>query len=510
MHIYPIIKTLRNLIFKLYYDIINPTKQKEKFMLSTSLNPQNVFKFFEQLAAIPHGSGNMCKIAQFCENFAKEHALKCVRDNANNVIIYKNGTAGYENSEPVILQGHLDMVCQKALDCNIDFETEGLQLCVDGDFLKANGTTLGADNGIAVAMILAILESDDVSHPPIEAVFTTDEETGMNGALALDATLLKGKRMINLDEEKEGQVTVSCAGGSDFVVDIPLATKKQNGLIFTVDIKGLKGGHSGIEIHKNRVNANMLAGRFLNELKQTCNFDIISINGGDKANAIPNRCVIELCVKDDTAFCSDASKILADIKAEISDREGDFVFEIENRNAQECFVFEKEIKDKLIYTLLCAPNGVVEMSADIDGLVQTSLNLGILATNKQNLVLHFALRSSKMSAIAFLQKRLCAFFDMLGLSYNTFGHYPAWEYRENSPLRDVFIACHKECFGIEPKTSAIHAGLECGVFASKISDFDCIAIGPTMHDVHTTRERLSISSTNNIYNLLLEILKNLK
>lgn len=478
-------------------------------MTFDNLNSKRVFEIFEQIAAIPHGSGNMKQIAQFCENFAKELNLKYVHDDFDNVIIYKDATAGYENSEPIILQGHLDMVCQKTPDCNIDFLKDGLDLYVDGDFVKARGTTLGADNGIAVAMVLAILEKNDIEHPPIEAVFTVDEEIGMLGALALDASVLNATRMINLDSETEDIVTVSCAGGSDFVVDVPINTKALNGNKVTIDIKGLKGGHSGVEIDKNRVNANMLAGRLLNELKQNFDFGIISINGGDKPNAIPNRCVIELCSIDDR-FCDSASTFLENIKLEILDRECDFDFEIACLQKQDCLVFEDDINNKIIYTLLCVPNGITEMSADIDGLVQTSLNLGILKTDEQKLTLHFALRSNKMSALRFLEKRLKAFFDMLNWNCNTFGQYPAWEYRENSPLRNAYCSCYKEVFGSDAKILAIHAGLECGVFASKIPNFDCIAIGPTLHDVHTARERMSISSTDKVYNLLLTVLKKLK
>lgn len=475
-----------------------------------NLKSKRVFEIFEQIAAIPHGSGNMKEISAFCENFAKKLGLKCIRDSVDNVVIFKNGRTGYETAEPIILQGHLDMVCQKTHDCNIDFLKDGLELYVDGDFLKARGTTLGADNGIAVAIILALLERNDLEHPPIEAVFTVDEETGMNGALALDTGVLHGRRMINLDEEKEHIITVSCAGGSDFVVNVPLKQKTKNATAVSIDIKGLQGGHSGVEINKNRVNANMLGGRLLNELRKTLDFDIISINGGDKPNAIPNRCVIDICVCDANEFSKKALEILDDIKLEIADRESDFAFEIKTQQTKNYSVFENDIKNKIIYTLLCVPNGVTEMSANVDGLVQTSLNLGILATNNENIVLHFALRSNKMSALSFLEKRLCSFFDMLALPHSTFGHYPAWEYLESSPLRDAYCSCYEEFFGAKPKVAAIHAGLECGVFASKISNFDCIAVGPTMYDVHTTRERLNIPSTENIYNLLIKVLKNLK
>ena len=475
-----------------------------------NLNPNRVFYYFEKISSIPHGSGDMDAIAKFCTDFAIEHNLKYIRDEANNVIIYKNGTVGYENSEPLILQGHLDMVCQKTEDCNIDFEKDGLELYVDGDFVKARGTTLGADNGIAVAMVLSVLESNDIAHPPIEAVFTTDEETGMIGARALDMSVLQGRRMINLDSETEDIVTVSCAGGSDFVVNIPLETKKICGTLITLDIKGLQGGHSGVEINKNRVNANMIAGRVLNELKSQFDYDIISINGGDKSNAIPNRCIVKLCARDFDSLVLSAQKSLDIIKNEIADREPNFAPEILVGDKGEYAALDTKINNKIIYTLLCVPNGVTEMSASIDGLVQTSLNLGVLMTNADNIILHFALRSNKKSALAFLEQRLAAFFDNLELKYETFGHYPPWEYRSDSVLRELYCDIYSEHFGSLPRIKAIHAGLECGVFASAKQDFDCVSIGPEMHDVHTTRERLSVSSTENVYSLIIKILEKLK
>lgn len=475
-----------------------------------ALKPQRVFYYFEQLSAIPRGSGNMNGIAKFCEDFAIEHSLKYVRDNANNVVIYKNGTAGYENSEPVILQGHLDMVCQKTDDYNIDFEKDGLQLYIDGDFLKACGTTLGADNGIAVAMVLAILESDDTAHPPIEAVFTTDEEVGMIGARALDMSVLSGKRMINLDSDAEGIVTVSCAGGSDFVAKLPLKTRKIYGTPVTLEIKGLAGGHSGTEINKNRVNANMIAGRIIATIKPMVSFNITSINGGDKANAIPNSCKIEFCVEDAALFCNLAKQHIDVIKNEISDREPDFDVRFTVKDAAECDVFERDTESILTNVLLCAPNGVMEMSAGIEGLVQTSLNLGILATQDDCILLHFALRSNKQSSLIFLESRLGAFFNIFNAQIETFGHYPPWEYREDSPLRDIYCSVYRDTFGKDCKIKAIHAGLECGVFDSAIDDFDCIAIGPALYDIHTTRERLSISSTEKYYNLIIKILEKLK
>lgn len=479
-------------------------------MLPNNLKPQNVFKFFKQLSAVPRGSGNMSAIAQFCENFAKEHELKYIRDNADNVVIYKDGSDGYQNSRPIILQGHLDMVCQKTPDSDIDFEKDGLRLYVDGDFLKARGTTLGADNGIAVAMILAILESDDIAHPPIEAVFTTDEEVGMIGAFALDKGVLSGNRMINLDSETDDLVTVSCAGGSDFRVTIPLETNKKSGKKITLSIGGLQGGHSGVEINKHRVNADILGGRILNHLQNTVDFDIISVNGGDKPNAIPNSFTACLCVDNCDSFCKAAQEYIAIVKSEICDREKDFTAQIAICDDGQYDVFSEDIKNKIIYTLLCVPNGVCEMSATIKNLVETSLNLGILQTSDTDITLHFALRSNKQTSLAFLEEKLAAFFDSQNLCYKTFGHYPPWEYRENSPLRELYCNTYFESFKKHPRIMAIHAGLECGVFAGEIDDFDCISIGPELHEVHTVRERLSISSTENIYNLLIHVLKSLK
>lgn len=471
---------------------------------------QRVFHYFEQLSAIPRGSGNMDAIAQYCVTFAKAHNLKCIHDSANNVIVFKDGTFGYEKSEPIILQGHLDMVCQKTPDSDINFEKDGLKLYVDGDYIKAQGTTLGADNGIAVAMILAILESKEYAHPPIEAVFTTDEETGMVGARALDMNVLQSRRMINLDSETDDLVTVSCAGGSDFKAVIPRQTVKKQGCKTSITLSGLMGGHSGVEIHKGRVNADILGGRILNHLKNNFDFDIISVNGGDKPNAIPNTFTAELCVYDSSNFCHSAQEYVNLVKNEVCDREKDFAFQISVSDTAEHTVLREDIKDKIIHSLLCAPNGICEMSAEIEGLVETSLNLGVLQTNDQNVTLHFALRSNKLSALKFLEEKLSAFFDNQNIDYQTFGHYPPWEYREISPLRDMYCDIFFKTFQKHPKVKAVHAGLECGVFAGNIHDFDCISIGPEMHDVHTTRERLSIGSTENFFNLIIKTLENLK
>ena len=475
-----------------------------------NLTPERVFYYFKQISDIPRGSGNCSGIARYCKNFAVNRNLKYFKDDADNVVIFKNGTPGYENSKPVILQSHTDMVCQKTENAATDFINRGIELFVDGDFLKAKETTLGADNGIAVAMILAVLESDSIPHPPIEAVFTSDEEIGLIGAGMLDKSILSAKKMINLDSEEDDTVTVSCAGGCHFLAKAPVNYNEKNGTKITVTLKGLKGGHSGVEINNNRVNADILAGRFLNHIKKSCDFDIINIGGGDKDNAIPNKCVIELCVSDADSFITSAEEYLNIIKAEISDRENGFTFIFDKGDISLYKVLKDEIKNKLIFVLSCVPNGVLEMSAEINGLVQTSLNLGILIIENDILSFRFGLRSNKKSGLSFLVEKLQAFFDSVNMESSTNGHYPPWEYKESSQLRELYKEVYNDYFGKAPKVEAIHAGLECGVFADAIDGIDCISIGPALYDVHTVNEKLSISSTENVFNILLKILEKLK
>ncbi len=478
-------------------------------MLSVKeLSPKDVFKYFSEMSRIPRGSGNMKGIADYVENFAKENSLRSYRDAANNVVVYKNATAGYENSPSIILQGHLDIVCQKEADRDIDFERDGLDIYFDGEYVRARGTTLGADNGIAAAMILAVLASSDVAHPALEAVFTTDEEIGMLGAMALDMSVLSAKKLINLDSEEDDVLTVSCAGGSDFCVRIPTDRKKKSGTLVTLELTGLLGGHSGIEIDKGRVNADILAGRVLSHIKT--DFDIVSVEGGNKDNAIPCAHKATLVTDDPEALTHELGEYLELVKKEISEREPEFTYKITVGDSGEYNVFSVACKKDILYTLLLVPNGVIDMSAGIKGLVETSLNLGVLATDESEIRLGFALRSNKKSGLAFIEERLCAFFGRINCEIETGGHYPPWEYKEDSALQKLFCECYKAQRGVEPKVEAIHAGLECGTFASKIDGLDCIAIGPTMFDVHTTGERLLVSSVERTYELILDILKKSK
>ncbi|MDO5310905.1 MAG: beta-Ala-His dipeptidase, partial [Clostridia bacterium] len=388
----------------------------------SALEPKRVFEYFEEISAIPRGSGNMEQISSYCMEFAKKHGLRAQRDAANNVIIYKDGAAGYETAEAVILQGHLDMVCQKADDCDIDFEKDGISLVTEGDTLRADGTTLGADNGIAVAMMLAILASDDIAHPPLEALFTTDEEVGMLGAMALCTDGLRGKKLINLDAEDPNTITVSCAGGSDFCMTMRPARKTAHGTRVILNLKGLAGGHSGIEIDSGRVNADILMGRVLNEAKAIGDFELLSVNGGNKGNAIPLCCSAEMVVANEEVFLRQLNDRLAVIKREIADREPDFAPTLCVMETGEFEALAPEARDRLIATLLCVPNGVVERSISIEDLVETSLNLGILKTETDKLTLHFTLRSNKQTALEFLEKRLLCFANAYAYESEVFVH----------------------------------------------------------------------------------------
>ena len=480
-------------------------------MLETNeLTQSRVFYYFEEITKIPHGSGNMNGIANFCENFAKEHSLRYFRDEADNVVIYKDGTKGYEESLPVILQGHLDMVCQKATDSTFDFSKDPLELYIDGDFLKAKDTTLGADDGIGAALIMAILESDDIPHPPIEAVFTTDEEIGMLGAAKLDMSKLSGKKMINIDVFSEGNACVSCAGGGDIKIHIDYTKTTIVGKKILLTIDGLKGGHSGGKIHEGRVNANILAGRILACAKKISDFDIISINGGDKGNAITPRCEIELVVNNTAEFAPRMESIFETIKGELADREEYLKLSLKVESESNFDVINKESRDKLINMLLTIPDGVISMSKKISGLVETSSNLGVLATQDGNILLHSTIRSNKRSGLEWLQERMFTIAEYNNCLVEATGHYPPWELVESSSLQKIFADTCTEIYGKEANIYAAHVGLECGIFAGKIEGLDAVAIGPDAYDVHTVFERLSISSTNKFYEFLKTILAKLK
>ena len=463
-----------------------------------NLQPARVFALFEQLCAIPHGSGDTARISDFCVEYARRLGLWYRQDALGNVIIKKPASPGYEQHPTVILQGHLDMVCEKAPDCTVDFARDGLNVDVDGDWVFAHGTTLGGDDGIAVAMALAILEWEDLLHPPLEVLFTVDEETGMYGAEGLDVADLEGRLLINVDSEEEGVLTVSCAGGARAEITLPLTYTRADGAPYRVVVEGLQGGHSGVEIDKGRLNANVVMGEFL----KTLDCRIACVQGGLKDNAIPVWCEAFITCDEDViaaaAAFSAAHRVAGDpdllITAELAlvDR-----------------VMDADSTRRVVEFLTTVPNGVQSMSEDIEGLVQTSLNLGILTTEEDCLQASFAVRSSVNDEKAALLSRLAEVAASFGGTITTRGHYPAWEYRKQSHLRDVMCAVWERQTETPPQVVAIHAGLECGLFCEKIAGLDAVSVGPNMQDIHTCRERLSVSSTERVYRYLCAVLQEL-
>ena len=478
----------------------------------SGIEPAVVFKYFEEICAIPHGSGNTKQISDYCVRFAKEHGLRYIQDNSNNVILFKDGSAGYEQSAPVIIQGHLDMVCEKTEDCQIDFEKDGLSLRVDDGIISAEGTTLGGDDGIAVAFALAILASDDIAHPPLEIVLTVDEEIGMFGAADLDYSHLKSRTMLNLDSEEEGILLVSCAGGARADCRLPINHEKSDGIMATVKIQGLTGGHSGVEIDKGRANANQLLGRFLYELGKEVSYALVSVSGGLKDNAIPRESAAKLVIfqTEVTAVNELVDKYRRVFKNEYSSPDPELDLTIVCGEEGQFQVMDDSSKKRVITALYNLPGGIQRMSVDIPGLVQTSLNMGILKTLDDEVEMSFAIRSSLGTEKDEMISRLTSLMEALGGTVECTGDYPAWEYKQDSKLRDLMVQIFEEQYGHKPEVQAIHAGLECGLFAGKLPGLDCISFGPEMKDIHTTNERLNIASVQRTWNYVLEILKRLK
>ncbi len=470
------------------------------------LEPASVLGYFEKICSIPHGSGHTKAISDYLVSFAKAHGIRYEQDSLNNVLLFQEGTCGYEDHAPVILQGHMDMVCEKDEDCPIDMEQEGLDIGHDGQWIFARGTTLGGDNGIAVAYALALLADKTIPHPPLEVIITVDEETGMEGAAGVDLSGLQGRTLLNLDSEDEGIFTVSCAGGARGTITLPVQRRPVYGPCVRLTVEGLQGGHSGVEIHKNRANANKVMGEFLGRVQKLMPLCITKLQGGAKDNAIPRSCQVTLIPLG--MYIERINDIAAQLQEEIRSQydEPEAIVRGDDVDALGGNAVTTEDSAKIIALLNAAPNGVQAWSQDIQGLVQTSLNLGVAALDEE-LRLTFAVRSSvnaeKRKLLAKLRE-LAAFHNG---SYSEMGDYPAWEYRKDSPLRDTMVRIYTERFGKTPKVVAIHAGLECGLLSEKLPGLDCVSIGPDMQDIHTSRERLHIASTKRTWEFILEILE---
>ena len=470
------------------------------------LEPANVWKYFEEICAMPHGSGNTKIISDYLVKFAQEQGLEYIQDELNDVIIFVPGTCGMEDHAPVIIQGHMDMVCEKDADCPIDMDTQGLDIAHDGEYVYAKGTTLGGDDGVAVAFAMALAADKSIPHPPLELVITVDEETGMFGAAGIDLSMLKGRMLLNIDSEDEGIFTVSCAGGARSTIHLPLQRKPVYGPAIRLVVDGLQGGHSGVEIHKNRANASKVMGQLLQRIQEKMPLCLVSFTGGSKDNAIPRSCEVTAVALglELESINAIAAQLQEEIRTNFAEPEA--VVEAFNAEALGGHGLSAEDTAKVIALLNEVPNGIQAMSQKIEGLVQTSLNLGV-AKMDEELSLTFSVRSSVNQEKQALLTLLRTIAENYGGSYSQVGEYPAWEYKEESVLRDTMVRVFTQMYDKAPEVVAIHAGLECGLLGEKLPGLDAVSIGPEMHDIHTSRERLGIASTKRTWEFVLEVLK---
>lgn len=476
------------------------------------IQPESVFKNFEALTRIPRESGNEEAVANYLVSFAENLGLEVIKEPSNNIIIKKPATKGYENGPTVILQGHTDMVCVKIDELDFDFTKDPIPLVIEGDFVKTKGTTLGADNGIAVAMAMSILESKELEHPALVALFTVAEETGMDGVVSLIPENVKGDILINIDSEEEGTLLASCAGGVNNIIEYPFETGKtamDEG--FKLVIQGLNGGHSGIEINKNRANAIKLMGRVLKAFEGHFKFDLAEIKGGEKMNAIAKRAEITFAVKrSDVEVLEQLVPSLESMFVnEFAAADGGIQLVLSEVDLPKTVMTEKSAKD-IANILRLTPFGVQTMSGGIPGLVESSNNLGVLEQDGNVVRLTNAVRSSVKSLKFEISERMAVISEMTGAKNYLVADYPEWQFKLESPIRELMKTVYSDMFKAELKVDAIHAGLECGFLKEKVGDIDMVSLGPNLYDVHTPFEKLSIDSTKRVYDFLCEVLKRLK
>lgn len=474
------------------------------------LEPAKVFSYFEKICSIPHTSFHEKELSDYCVSFAKERNLYYEQDQMGNVLIVAEPTKGYENVPAIMLQGHLDMVGDKTAKCSLDLEKDGLNIYIDGDYIRAKGTTLGGDDGIAVAYALTILDDPSIPHPRLEVVLTVCEEVGLRGATAMDFSSCQAKRLINVDSEVEGILTAGCAGGIRVCSELPMKKTTRTGIVTTFSIEGLSGGHSGMEIDKGRANANLLLGRFLLQLHQEVDYDLISIQGGAKENVIPKTGRISLLIgeNDTKATYEVMNQFNSQMSAEYgtADPGIHMIMKLEHDILQERSVLDKQSLSHILAALNTMPNGVQAMSMDLQGLVETSLNMGVIELDHDIFRMRFSIRSSVPSAKEYLVSKVTYFTQFLGGWVSFSGEYPAWPYERESRFRDICVEIYKKQYGKEPKIQLMHAGLECGIIADKLPGIDCISFGPNMLDIHTPNEHMSISSVARVWEFLKSIL----
>lgn len=483
--------------------------------------PERFFRFFEDISQIPRGSGNEKAISDYLVRFAEERGLEFYRDEENNVLIKMPATENYADRGAIVLQGHVDMVCEKNSDVEHDFLKDPIRLCVDGEYLKTYGTTMGADNGVAVALMLALLDGELDEHPAYECLFTTNEEVGLTGAYAFDYSKLSGRSLINMDSEQEDCVVVGCAGGirtdiNGYVgrFDIP-----EGYSLLSVEIKGLMGGHSGENINSGRANANKLMGRMLAEVAKISDIRIAQLSGGSKENAIPRECSAKLAVSDKEKAIARIKAISSEIRSELCDDDKAFetiVTELTDTDGQ--MTMGKNASRALINFINVIPNGVLEMSKDIKGLVEFSRNLGVVKVEDGKLRMVLSSRSAlesqldaSVTQIDCLKEMLdmCAMGEIIA-STDHYSRYPGWRFAKNSPLCDCFTGAYEKLFGKKTEVKIIHAGLECGIISSRVPDMDIISIGPNMKDIHSPDETLDLRSCERFFATVKEIILDLK
>lgn len=502
------------------------------------LEPAKVFYFFEEICNIPHGSYEIDKISDYLAAFAKERNLDYIQDEVKNVIINKPATKGYENEPVVIIQGHMDMVAVKDADCDINMSLDGLNIAHDDEYVWAEGTSLGGDDGIAVAYALAILDSDDIKHPNLQVIITVNEEVGMDGAIGIDPKIIKGNRLLNIDSEEEGIFTVGCAGGTKVESFLPVNKIVRDGCKYSITVDGLQGGHSGTMIHLGRANADVILGRILLALSEKLKADVPdaawglgSLKGGEKSNAIPASAYAEMIVVGaDKTIDQIIQDTIAEqesiLKQEYKGKDDGLQISLKIEEEQKTYEFAtKESSEKCIQMLIMQPDGVQSRNAYLDSLVETSLNLGIMNLSlssenvddsennddsEKNATIGFKtiyeLRSSVRSSKNALKDKVRMIAELLGAKIRILGEYPEWEFRNDSRLQKKMIDVYSKMYHSEPEVNIIHAGLECGVLAEKIEGLDAVSFGPNILDIHTTKEKLDIASTKRVWEFLLELL----
>ena len=474
----------------------------------SQLEPLIIWKNFSALNAVPRPSKKEEQVIEFIKNFGENLNLETTVDEVGNVIIKKPATAGMEDRKAIVLQSHLDMVCQKNNDVNFDFETQGIQMEVDGDWVKAKGTTLGADNGLGVASIMSILESNDIAHPALEALFTIDEETGMTGAIGLKPGQLEGQILLNLDTEEDDEIDIGCAGGVDVTASQKYDLQDSTGQIVKMTVKGLQGGHSGMDIHKGFGNANVILARLLYTGLYNQNIQLISMDSGGLRNAIPREGNVVLSVRNSVEFMDQANSLKASIMEEFASVEKDLHINIETYSTPEKAISEEDSK-KIILALKSAHNGVYRMSPDVADLVETSNNIARVELKNGDLKILNLSRSSIESGKYAVAEQLKSVYELAGMEVEFGGSYPGWKPKPGSEIVQVMEKIYEKSFNHKPQVVACHAGLECGIIGANYPDMEMVSFGPTIRGAHSPDEKANIPSVQKFWGFLKEILANI-